>query len=215
VTAKPVKKTRAKQDRPRTHPEINDYRRRALMEGTIQSMAENGVAFTTIQTISAAAEASRGLIAHYFGSKDVLVSEAFKYLFRSVSEQVGEHVVASGAQTASERLKAVPDALFSPKIFTRRSRDAFLSFWHEVRFNSLMQEANKELYQAYTERMQNLFADAAAEKKVVIDARRAALGFIALSDGLWLGLSIHGHSLSPTDAIELCQRYIEERLESD
>jgi AcrR family transcriptional regulator len=214
VTINPSKKSRNNQDRPRTHPAINDYRRRALMEGTIQSMAENGVAFTTIQTISTAAEASRGLIAHYFGSKEVLVSEAFKYLFRSVSAQVSERVIASGAQTANERLKAVPEALFSAKIFTKRNRDAFLSFWHEVRFNTLMRKANEELYQAYIQNMETLFADAAAEKDVVIDPHRAALGLIALSDGLWLGLSIHGQSLSPTEAIELCQRYIEERLGS-
>jgi TetR/AcrR family transcriptional repressor of bet genes len=184
------------------------------MEGTIQSMAENGVAFTTIQTISTAAEASRGLIAHYFGSKEVLVSEAFKYLFRSVSEQVSEHVNASGAQTANERLNAVPEALFSANIFTERNRDAFLSFWHEVRFNTLMREANQELYQRYIQNMDALFAEAAAEKNVTIDARRSALGLIALSDGLWLGLSIHGQLLSPTEAIDHCQRYIEERLES-
>ena len=157
LTVNRNKKTRSNQDRPRTHSAINDYRRRALMEGTIQSMAENGVAFTTIQTISTAAEASRGLIAHYFGNKEVLVSEAFKYLFRSVSALVSEHVIASGAQTANERLKAVPEALFSKSIFTKRNRDAFLSFWHEVRFNALMRQANEELYQAYIHNMESLF----------------------------------------------------------
>lgn len=214
VTVNPNKKAQSNQDRPRTHSAINDFRRRALMEGTVESMAENGVAFTTIQTISTAAKASRGLIAHYFGNKEVLVSEAFKYLFRNVSEQVSAHVVASGAKTANERLKAVPDALFSENIFTKRNRDAFLSFWHEVRFNALMQKANEELYQAYIHNMETLFAGAAAENNITIDSRRAALGLIALSDGLWLGLSIHGQLLSTKEAIEHCQRYIDERLES-
>ena len=154
------------------------------MEGTIQSMAENGVSYTTIQTISTAAEASRGLIGHYFESKEVLVAEAFKYLFRSVSEQVDEHVIASGAKKANERIRAIPEALFSDDVFTKRNRDAFLSFWHEVRFNTLMREANQELYNDYIEKMESLFADAAVELDVAIDSRRAALGLVALSDGL-------------------------------
>lgn len=213
MTINPKSKTQSNKDRPRTHAAINDYRRRALMEGTIQSMAENGVSFTTIKTISTAADASRGLVSHYFESKEVLISEAFKYLFHSVSDQVKAHVVKSGAQTANERLRAIPRALFSDDIFTKRNRDAFLSFWHEVRFNQLMQDANQELYNRYIEKMEGIFTEAAEELNVSIDSHRAALGLIALSDGLWLGLSIHGQLGSPTEAIGHCQRYIEEQLE--
>lgn len=183
------------------------------MEGTIQSMAENGVSLTTVKTISAAADASRGLIGHYFESKEVLIAEAFKYLFRSVSDQVKAHVVSSGAQTANERLRATPQALFSDDVFTKCNRDAFLSFWHEVRFNKLMREANQELYNRYIENMESAFSDAAEEIGIEIDSHHAALGLIALSDGLWLGLSIHGQLLSPTEAIGQCHRYIEEQLE--
>ena len=208
------KKTPGKRGRPRNHPDINDYRRRALMEGTIQSMAEHGVAYTTIQTISKAAEVSRGLSGHYFESKEILLAESFKYLFGSVSEQVQAYVGSSDTKTANERLRTVPEALFSAKIFTRRNRDAFLSFWHEVRFNSLMRKANQELYRSYIRNMTKLFEDSAVELKLDIDARRAAVGLIALSDGLWLGLSIHGPLLSSKEAVGICQRFIEEQLDN-
>ena len=182
------------------------------MEGTIQSMAENGVAGTTVQTICAAAGASRGLIGHYFDSKEALVAEAFKYLFESVADQVGRQVGAQGATSAVERLQAVPVALFSPEVFSQHNRDAFLSFWHEVRFNPLVRRANRELYRSYIQRTEALFKDAAAERELTIDARRAALGLIALSDGLWLDLSIHDQVLSPHQATDLCLLFIEERL---
>ena len=45
-----------------------------------------------------------------------------------------------------------------------------------------------------------------------VDARRSALGLIALSDGLWLGLSIHDQVLSPQQAADHCLLFIEERL---
>lgn len=212
VATKTRKPARSGPERPRTQPEINAFRRRALMEGTIRSMAENGVAGTTVQTICEAAGASRGLIGHYFESKEALVAEAFKYLFESVSEQVRQHVRAQGAKTAVERLRAMPVALFSPQVFTRHNRDAFLSFWHEVRFNPLVRKANRELYRSYIRRTETLFEDAAAERELTIDARRAALGLIALSDGLWLGLSIHDQVLSPQQATDHCLLFIEERL---
>jgi TetR/AcrR family transcriptional repressor of bet genes len=214
VTVTPPKKTQATRGRPRNQPEINDYRRRALMEGTIRSMAEHGVAATTIQTISKAAGVSRGLSGHYFESKEMLLAESFKYLFSSVSDQVKEYVNSSGAQTANQRLMAVPEALFSARIFTQRNRDAFLSFWHEVRFNTLMRKANQELYRGYIKNMTALFDEAAAETNAAIDTRRAAVGLIAISDGLWLGLTIHGPLLSAQEAVGFCQRYIEDQLET-
>ncbi len=183
------------------------------MEGTIRSMAENGVAFTTIQTISKAAGASRGLAGHYFENKEMLLVESFKYLFQQVSLQVRSHAERIGATTARERLKSVPTALFSPEVFTRLNRDAFISFWHEVRFSSQMQQANRELYRDYIRNVEGLFKDAAAESGVEIDTRSAALGLIALADGLWLGMSIHDQVMSPEKAIELCGLYIEEQLE--
>ncbi len=200
--------------RPRNQPEINEFRRRALMEGTIQSMAENGVAFTTVQTICEAAGASRGLIGHYFENKETLVAESFKHLFESVADHVARHVNVLGAATAEERLKAIPVALFSKDVFTPRNRHAFLSFWHEVRFNDLVRKANRELYRGYIRRTEALFNDASVERGAAIDSRRAALGLIALSDGLWLGLSIHDRVLSPQQATDLCLLFIEERLAS-
>lgn len=211
---RPPAKGAAQGARPRTQPEINEYRRRALMEGAIQSMADNGVAGTTVQTICQAAGASRGLIGHYFASKEALIAAAFKHLFDAVAGEVRAAVEARGEDEAVERLKAVPTALFSSKVFTRRNRDAFLSFWHEVRFNDLVRTANRELYRGYIRRMETLFAAAAEERGVAIDARRAALGFIALADGLWLGLSIHDQLLSPKQARDLCHLYIEEHVPS-
>jgi len=200
--------------RPRTHAEINDFRRRGLMEGAIESMAINGVSGTTVQTICAYAGASRGLISHYFDSKEALMAEAFKHLFSGVAEEIRRQMDASNDSSALARLRLLPRALFSKRVFTQMNRDAFLSFWHEVRFNDLVSRANKELYVGYRGRVEDLFADAAKENGVKIDARKAAIGFIGLSDGLWLGMSIHGQTTSPAQATDLCLMFIDAQLAS-
>jgi TetR/AcrR family transcriptional regulator, transcriptional repressor of bet genes len=182
------------------------------MDGTIQSMAENGVASTTVQTICTAAGVSRGLISHYFDSKEALVAEAFRYLFGKVSYQVRNHADVLAATSPVAQLYAMPVALFSADVFTQTNRNAFLSFWHEIRFNPLVQTANKEIYQDYIRRIEILFRKASTEHNVTIDSHRAALGLIALSDGLWLGLSTHYQVAYPQQAIDLCQIFIDGQL---
>ncbi len=193
--------------RPRTHAEINDYRRQALMEGAIRSLAEHGVAGTTVSTICAAAGSSRGLIGHYYPSKDALMAAALEHLFGQISEQV-RSAMAKAGPSAVEQLNALPVALFSPAVFTDLTRTAFLSFWHETRFNPTVKKANRQLYRDYIARVEAMFRAAAAEKGIEIDALRAAQGFIGLSDGLWLGMSIHDDVITAEQVIAICHDYI-------
>lgn len=199
--------------RPHTQVEINEYRRRLLVDGTIKSMAERGVAGTTVRSICDDAGSSRGLIAHYYANKEELVAEAFRRLFTTVSRQVREAQDRLGS-TALDRLKALPKLVFSPPVFTELNRDAFLAFWHEIRFNPSVRQVNKELYLNYTKRTETNFAEAAEQCGVSIDYRSAAIGLLALIDGLWLELSIDVKAVSRGKAIELCLRYIDDQLRS-
>ncbi len=199
-------------ERPRTHAEINEYRRITLMEGAIISMAKHGVEGTTLKTICDAAGASRGLTGHYFDSKEVLIAEAFKHLFHSATESVAAEIERMAPKTKLERLRALPAALFSDKVFNPTSRDAFLSFWHEVRFNPLVKDANADLYEPYLGRVEKMFSEAAEEAGVSLDAQEAAVGLAALMDGFWLGMSIHNQSITHERSIALCHAYIGEHV---
>ena len=201
----------AKRARPKTQVEINEYRRQLLIEGTIKSMAERGGAGTTVRSICADAGNSRGLIGHYYESKEELVAEAFRHLFRNVSRQVMEAQARVGG-SALERLKAIPRFVFAPPVFSDLNRAAFLAFWHEIRFNPAVRKVNGELYADYTRRTQILFAQAADECGVDIDHRSAAIGLVALVDGLWLELSINDKVVSRNKGIEICLQYIDRQL---
>lgn len=190
---------------------VGERRRNALIEATIQSLAEHGIAGTTISTICEEAGSSRGLISHYFDSKEALLAAALRQLYDSVSTPIGEEL-SNPKLLPTERLKRLPELLFSKRIFTERNRNAFLSLWHETRYNDILRETNRELYSGYLKRMENLFAKAANEQGKTIDAHEAAVGFIGLSDGIWLGLSIDHKLVSRRQAVTTCIRYIDREL---
>lgn len=197
--------------RPRTQLEINEFRRQALIDGTIRSLAENGVAGTTVSTICAAAGSSRGLLNHYYSGKDDLMVAALQHLFGSIAEAVRVEIDKHGS-SAVARLRAMPGALYAKSVFTELNRTAFLSLWHETRFNAAVRKANQELYNGYVERTEALFRDAARELDIQIDHRRAALGLIGLTDGLWLGMSIYDAVVTREQALEICSDYIRREL---
>lgn len=212
---KNISKTGAERPaRPKTLPEINEFRRLSLIEGCIQSMAEFGVGGTTVKTICEAAGASRGLINHYYPHKEDLVAASLRHLYDSLADEVAERIAESSPK-AYDRLHALPVNLFSDRVFTERNCNAFLAFWHEVRFNAAVRSVNRDLYKGYIQRVEALFDGASVELGVTIDTRRATLGFIVLSDGLWLGMSIHDKISSPAQAIETCRRYIDRELKQE
>jgi len=200
-----------KEERPRTHAEINEFRRKSFVEGALRSLAEHGVAGTTVTTICKAAGSSRGLLGHYFSHKDDVMVAALQHLFGRISAAIKEKLDRNDG-SASEKLLAIPETLFAAPVFTDLNRTAFLALWHETRFNEKVRAANRQLYHDYVNRMDRLVANAADELDAKIDARRVALGFIALSDGLWLGLSIHDNVITGPQAVGMCQDYFKREL---
>ena len=197
--------------RPNKQAEINEYRRRSMIDGALRSLAENGVAGTTVRSICGGNAGSRGLIAHYYENKENLIAAAFLDLMQTITESVRRSQQRCDDNPVSQ-LKAVPRTLFSPKIFTEINRGAFLTFWHEIRFNPTVRRTNSDIYRDYLKEMDGLFEQASKDLNVPIDAACAALGLIAMIDGLWLELSINNKGFSRKKAIDLCCSYIDQQF---
>ena len=200
--------------RPRTHPEINAQRRIDLIEGAIRSVAANGLSGTTVQTIAAAAGASRGLVAHYYGNKGELLIAAYRHLCDTIAQTMGDAARASG-KAATARLDAMLMAVFGPPIFEPVKLGAFLTFWHEARTGPAMGAINHGLYRDYRDVVARLFERAAAERGATIDARIAAIGLIALIDGFWVELTIDPDPFSVAGALASCRAYVGRSLTPD
>jgi AcrR family transcriptional regulator len=198
----------AQSARPHTQPEINAYRRRCLIEGAIRSLADHGTARTTLKTIAGAANASHGLVGHYFGSKDDLMAAAFRHLCEAIAEEIGRVARESGTDTVG-RLRAVLDVTFAPPAFGSVNLRAFVMFWHEALTNGRLRSIKHELYGDYREMTARLFARAARERGLTVNARSAATGLIALVDGLWLELALDPSTCTLAEARAIGEDYID------
>src|SRR5664280_1124045 len=63
--------------------------RARLVEATISSIAQDGLAGASIEKITRRAGVSRGLVRHYFGAKSNLLAEAFQKLAQDYREMLG------------------------------------------------------------------------------------------------------------------------------
>lgn len=198
-------------ERPHTQAEINEYRRRSLIDATLRSLSENGVSGTTVRSICGGSAGSRGLIAHYYDGKEGLLAAAFSDLLRSTDEIVRKSMQRQGDDPVAQ-LKAFPRSLFSPTVFTDINRGAYLTFWHEMRFNPAVRKVNSDFYRGYSLEIERMFAKAANELEISIEAAGAAQGLIAMTDGFWLELSINSNVISRKKAIVLCSNFIDLQL---
>ncbi|MQA60031.1 MAG: TetR family transcriptional regulator [Actinophytocola sp.] len=72
----------------RTQEERSATTRRALLEATIDVLAEEGYASLTTTKVAARAQVSRGAQVHHFPTKGALVGEAIQYLIGQVTESL-------------------------------------------------------------------------------------------------------------------------------
>ncbi len=159
---------------------MGPIRRRQLMNATLNSVCEVGLADTTIARISKQAGVSSGIIAHYFGSKNELLEATMRCLLRELGDGIQKRV--RNAQTPLERVYAIIDGNFSDIQITPCATRAWLAFWaqalHTPEFRRLQRVNQFRLQRNLTYWLKQILADE--------PAREIAEGLAAIIDGLWL-----------------------------
>src|SRR5665213_1156680 len=162
----------------RVEPE--DLRRRQLIEATIDTMAAEGFAATTLALIGQKAGVSPGLIAHYFADKDGLLEATLRSLAARLARGLSSRLRA--ARTPRERVQAVIEATLAPEEFDARTCSVWLAFWGQV-LHSVRLKRVQNIYQG------RLLSNLRHGLKQIIPAGEAdslALAIAAMIDGLWL-----------------------------
>lgn len=168
---------------PRYRRYTPEIRAAMLIDAGLVCLAKGGISAFTVDNICAEAGASRGLIAHHFGSKDGLLAAVHAAAYRPVLQ---------GWQTVTPA--GLVDRLFDPSQFTQAGLRVWLALWGEIAVNPRLQAEHARHYAEYRRLVAAVVGDEALAGAV-----------IALADGLWLEQCLVPDALSPERAKTACR----------
>lgn len=205
--------------KPRFERQLPQVRRQALIDATLECLKRYGHEGLSIRTISAQAGVSVGLINHHFPNKDELVAAAYHYFN---AELVGgmQAAVARAPDTPRARMRAFLEASFSAPNLDADTLAVWVVFWGMYRHSRPIQRVQRETYQDYIRLVRGLIAQLLQEAgerprrrgkrrhASPAELRHAAIGFTALTDGLWLQWCLEPGTFRPEEGVKLCEAWI-------
>ncbi len=106
-------------------------RRQQLIDAAMSSIAEHGLANTTVARVAEAAGLSQGIMNFYFESKQALLIATLEYV-ESEFQRVRQDAKRSAAKTPEAQLDAIVEATFDPAVCNPRYLDVWDAFWGEA-----------------------------------------------------------------------------------
>jgi TetR/AcrR family transcriptional repressor of bet genes len=185
---------------------ISDIRRKELRQAAFAVLKEEGIAGATLEKVAARAGASKGIVLHYFRSKQ----ELFEQAMREGNAVLRDAVIArlKRACTPQERLDAVIEGNFEPHLFQPAMCHAWLSLCAEVPRDERLARIQKVIHARMRSNLMSGLKDLAAPE----EAESISLGITALIDGLWLRLGLQSEGISRAEAIAQVRRFVTTRL---
>jgi AcrR family transcriptional regulator len=183
-------------------------RRRELIEAAIRDIASNGYDAVTVASICAEAGFSRGLIGHYFSSKEELLLEAVETVAVQLGEAIRDAANAAG-HAPIERLHALIHASFTPPGLTADKVAVWVALASSARWSTSLAHIYRQIWVNYRAGVGRLFSRAAEERRLTIDAENVALAFSQLIEGLWIGIAGDPGTVTPAKAETCCHHYVD------
>ena len=185
-----------------------EERRNQLIKATIRSVANHGLAETTIATVAREARLSQGIINLHFQSKERLLTEALRHLADEYRTACRDALAAAGT-SAEAGLKAMVELDFQGKVCDRRKLAVWFAFWGERKFRPTYRKICAARDNAYDDMVRALCATMCREGDYRdVDAAVVADGLSALTDGLWLDLLVRPDTMSREQARRIAMSFL-------
>lgn len=113
----------------------SEFRKQQVIDATIDCIEQLGISQTTLARIAERCNLSQGNVVFHFKNKDTLLEQTLTHLneeylanWRDALARAGDH--------PRDRLLALIEASFAPKVFNRRTISVWFAFWGESRSKS-------------------------------------------------------------------------------
>ncbi|MFC0335968.1 transcriptional regulator, TetR family [Kushneria avicenniae] len=187
---------------------MEPIRRQQLIDATMATIDEAGLADSTIMQIAGRAGVSAGIISHYFGGKDGLLEATMRYILGDLGASVARRRQALGNSDARTHLYAIVEGNFDRSQISRAVMKTWLAFWttsmHKPSLQRLQRVNDRRLYSNICYQFR--------KHMTPTQARSAARGLAAIIDGLWLRGALAPEKFDISDAVALACRYVDEQL---
>ena len=109
-----------------------EFRKRQLIDATIDCIDKLGISQTTLARIAERAGISQGNVVFYFHSKDELLEQTLHFLNDEFTSNWQTALDDAGPDPMSQ-LQALIKASFAPQVFNRKKISVWYAFWGESR----------------------------------------------------------------------------------
>jgi len=182
---------------------ISEMRKQELIVATLNSLCRHGYLNSTINTISDESGMSRGLISHYFASKDDLLASAHRYYLQN-ADDFYRHLSVNATGGAFQRLYFAAAGPFLRELGYNEILIHYMSAGSMV---PEIRAHHRELWGKFRAYVGRRMAAVAQEKGMTIDVRLQAYALTQLSDGLWLGLTLED-GYTADDCLVILRRHL-------
>jgi AcrR family transcriptional regulator len=195
----------------------NEARRMQMLRAAAELICERGFGETRIADVAKRAEASSALIIYYFGTRDRLLVDALRYSEENFYD-AAEKMLAE-VSSAAERLSLLVDWTCVPE--SANDVPGAWGLWFDLWAQAFR---HKEVAQARIDqdaRWRKMIADVVTAGQASgeiasaasVDARRFALTFSMLLDGLSIQVALVDPEITPELAYEIAMDYVEQELD--
>jgi TetR/AcrR family transcriptional repressor of bet genes len=185
---------------------ISELRRRELRQVAYQVLQTEGMAGATIEKVAQKAGASKGIVLHYFKTKQQLFEHAMRHSNAMLRDEVIRRMRM--AKSPDQRLWAIIEGNFSADFFASPICHAWLSLCAEVPREPQLARIQRIVHS----RMRSNLLSALRPLVPEGHSESVALGITSLIDGLWLQLGLRPHGMSALDALTQMADYLSYRI---
>ncbi len=192
---------------PRRRTAPPEERREQLIQATIRSVADRGLAETTIATVAQEAGLSQGIVNLHFRSKEGLLTETLRFIADEYRNACRE-AAAAAENSPVEGLLAMVELDFRRNICARDKLAVWFAFWGERKFRPTYRRICADRDRSYDDMVRVMCAKLCADGYPDVEPELVADGLSALTDGLWLDLLVRPDSMSRERAKRIALSYL-------
>jgi TetR/AcrR family transcriptional repressor of bet genes len=163
----------------------SEFRKRQLINSTIDCIEKLGLSQTTMASIAKHAGVSQGVVVFHFQTKDALLEQTLRRMSDDYAS-CWKTAYNNADDNPIMRLRALVEAVFSSTVCTRKLVSVWYAFWGDSRSRLLYKNLCGKQDIAYSSYLLEQCQILETTESSTLSAHVAALSIESMMSGLWL-----------------------------